>query len=360
MHQVTTHDIAKAAKVSRVTVSRVLNNHGNVTDEVRQRVIKAAETLGYRTIRSRALFRTQIMHEFAGLHEMGFLFHSLIHPESVSNNPFWSMILHGVEQEAGKLNIKVFYRSITSLVQSPENFRSMVQQMNIEGMLLVGSAEAETVCMLQRTGIPLVLVDLCFPGIPVDSVIADNQEGMYQAMHHLFTLGHKRIAYIGGPVTFTRASLPRTASTIYSLKSRLEGYFQALLEQDIPIDYNLVETGDLSLEGGYSSCEKLLQRNIPLTAIVCANDETAIGAMKAIQEKGLRVPDDISIIGFDDIESARHVTPELTTIRVNKESMGAAAVRTLITRSMNPDMAITTTIIRVELIERGSTSYARS
>jgi len=332
----------------------VLNDHDNVTEEVRRRVLKAAAELGYHTARSRAQLRRKEADESGALKDMGFFYHSLILPESVTSNPFWSTILHGAEQEAGKSNVTVIYRSISSLVSSPGALLASMKQMKLGGILLVGSAEAETVRVIQQAGIPLILVDIFFPTLDVDAVIIDNMEGIRLAMHHLFERGHRQIAYIGGPVIFTRAPFPQTTSSIYSLERRLACYFTSLLEAEIPLNFDLVETGELGVDGGYIGARNLLQRDAPFTAIVCANDQTAVGAMKAVQEHGLRVPEDISIVGFDDIETARLITPALTTVQVNKEAMGAVAVRALISRVQDPDSAIVTSMLKVKLIERGS------
>ncbi len=354
MGQVTSNDVAKAAAVSRVTVSRVLNDHGNVTEEVRRRVLKAAAELGYHTARSRAQLRRRAAEDTGALKDMGFFFHSLIKPESITSNPFWSTILHGAEQEAGKANITVIYRSISSLVSTPGMLLAAMKQMKLGGILLVGSAEAATARVIQQAGIPLILADIFFPDLDVDAVLIDDMEGIRLAMRHLFERGHHQIAYIGGPVTFTRTPIPRTAGNIYSLERRLASYFTSLLEAEIPLNFDLVETGELGVDGGYVGARNLLERNAPFTAIVCANDQTAIGAMKAVREQGLRVPEDISIVGFDDIETAHLITPALTTIQVNKEAMGAIAVRALIARVQDPASAVVTSMLRVKLIERNS------
>src|SRR5262249_15378460 len=150
--------------------------------------------------------------------------------------------------------------------------------------------EMEVVQAFLQTGVPLVLVDLLSPDIACDSIIADNFEGLRLAMKYLLDSGHRQIAYIGGPVAFTRSPYPHTTSKIFSLERRMAGYFLSLLEADLPLDFDLVQTGDLSFDGGYQGALTLLASKRPFTAIVCANDETAIGAMKAVQESGLQVP----------------------------------------------------------------------
>jgi LacI family transcriptional regulator len=358
MGQITTSDVARHASVSRVTVSRVLNNRGNVTEEVRQLVLKAAHDLGYLEAKGRlqeAVFdQSSLLQPAKMLGDVGFFFSSLLPNSSATDNPFWSPILRGVEREAHRSNANVIYRSLSARAPSPAALKSTIRHMKLGGILLVGSAETEVVHAFHQTGTPLVLVDLLVPEIACDSVIVDNIEGLRLAVQHLLDHEHTQIAYIGGPVAFTRASVPQATSKIFSLGRRLAGYFLSLLEADLPLDFDLVQTGELSFEGGYNGASTLLASKRPFTAIVCANDETAIGAMKAVQETGRRVPEDISIIGFDDIESARHVTPELTTIRVDKGSLGTLAMRALAARALDPETATATTMLSVRLVERHS------
>lgn len=366
---ITSNDVAKAAKVSRVTVSRVLNNHGNVTEAVRQRVLAAARELGYHAAQSRALLHEH--HPFADtnsptLTDLAFFYYSFVDPEAAASHPFWSLILHGAEQEAARAGMNVVYRSMSSLVRNTEMVQAFIKQMRPSGMLLVGEAEADTVRAMLQTGMPIVLVESSVPELEVDAVIVDTMAGIHLAMQHLFARGHRQIAYIGsvlgsvagtitgGSMTSAPTPFPRIASSISSLERRMTSYFMSLLAAGLPIEYGRVATGKLSFEGGYQSAINLLQRQIPFTAVVCANDEMAIGAMQAFQEHGLRIPDDVSIIGFDDIESTRYIRPALTTIHVDYESLGAVATRALLARIQDPQAAFITMMLKVHLIERES------
>ncbi len=357
MGQVTTSDIARQASVSRVTVSRVLNNRGPFTEEVRRRVLHAASELGYPGIKGyrHNLDRDDATPAMKAVGDIGFFYSSLLPSSSAYSNPYWSPILRGVEREAQKAGVQVVYRELASEPESAlQTAVTALRRMRLSGILLVGSAEIDLVRQLRQYKVPLVLVDMHFPEIPGDSVVVDNAGGITQCTQHLLERGHRRIAYISGPATFTRSPYPRAMSQIFSLQARLAQYFVSLLEADIPIDYDLVQTGALSFEGGYQAARALVENRRRFTAILGANDETAIGAMKAVQECGLRVPDDISVIGFDDIDSARHVTPSLTSIDTSKESMGAVAVRTLFSRVLDPDASGATTLMNVHLVDRQS------
>nr|BBH87685.1 LacI family transcriptional regulator [Thermosporothrix sp. COM3] len=344
---VTVKDIAREADVSVGTVSRVFNNHSNVTDEIRERVLRAAARLGYtRAVGQRGAGRG----DSSALKEIGFLYCSYLDTNAATNNPFWSHILDGVENTARQLNMKVTYRAIGELTSDPDALLETISKMKLGGILLVGPAEPETVQQIQRLNIPLVLVDNHVTGISVDSVLCDNFEGARAAVEYLIEEGHKEIAFIGGPVL----PGPRPRNRIYTLERRAAGYRAALLDAGIPVDYALFEESELHPDSAYAACKRLLERGVHFTALFGANDNVAIGAMKALREAGLRVPEDVSLIGFDDIDMVEHLTPALTTVHIDKEAMGNVAVRRLQDRSMEPNMTAITCIVAVKLVKRDS------
>lgn len=351
---VTVRDIAREADVSIGTVSRVFNNHGNVTEEIRQRVLKVAAELGYsRPVSQTAPLSDKSLRIARGLSlkEIGFLYCISLGTTTVTSNPFWSHILGGVENEARKRQIKVTYRAIEELAQKPSVLLSTVQDMKLDGILLVGPAEMETIQLIRSLKLPVILVDNYAPGIGVDSVLCDNFEGARAAVDYLIELGHRQIGFIGGPV------LPgsRPLNKIYTLERRAAGYRTALLDAGLPVNYSLFESASyLYVESGYEACNRLLERNPQLTAIFCANDELAIGVMKSLREAGRRIPEDVSLIGFDDITLVEHLTPALTTVRVNKEALGSIAFNSLMERASDPDRVHVSSVLEVELIKRQS------
>ncbi|HLI88705.1 MAG TPA: LacI family DNA-binding transcriptional regulator [Ktedonobacteraceae bacterium] len=351
---VTVKDVAREAEVSVGTVSRVFNNHQNVAEEIRQRVLKAAAELGY----TRPIHQDAARNGSRAIKEIGFLYCSIdaLDTNAVASNPFWSHILHGVESEARKTNIKVTYRTISALTSTPHLLLSTIQDMRLGGILLVGPAELETIQQIRTLKTPLVLVDNYAPRLSIDAVLGDNFEGARAAVDYLIEQGHRRIAFIGGPTL----PGPRPLNRIYTLERRAAGYRTALLDAGLPVNYELFESCNLDPESGYAACKRLLQRNASFTALFCANDETAIGAMKALREAGLRIPDDVSLIGFDDIALVEHLTPALTTVRVPKEALGAMAVKQLLTRAADPDMVGVSSVLEVELIKRASVASCRA
>lgn len=352
---VTIKDVAREAAVSTVTVSRVFNNHPNVTGEVRQRVLKVAADLGY--LGSKQYVSTLYKHFGTGrsaepattLKKAGFFFNL---EGDLTSGPFWSHIMAGVESEANKNNICLLIRSISDLVQSPDLLLKKVKEMEVDGILLVSSPDVEAIHLFQATELPLVLVDTDAASEPVDAVLADYMGGAREAVASLISEGHRDIAFISSPAV----------DKIYTVELRRTGYLAALWNARLPFNEALYATGSpgshvhlsLSVEGGYEACQQLLARNVPFSALFCANDQMAMGALKALRKAGRRVPEDVSVIGFDDIDLAEHLEPPLTTVRVNKEGIGSTALRTLIARTTNPQAEATVTALKVSLVKRAS------
>ncbi len=245
--------------------------------------------------------------------------------------------------------MKVTYRSLNTLLSTPDTLLLTIYEMKLGGILLVGSVELAIVRLLQETGIPVVLVDNYVP--QVNCVLGNNFEGAKNAVDYLISMGHRQIAIIGGPSTLEG---PYPLNRIHTIERRAEGYRVALTNAGLPVLAELYEAGSLSVESGYTACQRLLARAIPFTALFCTNDEMAIGALKALREAGLRVPADVSLVGFDDLDHARHLDPALTTVRVDKEMLGAIAVKRLLALMSSPDPVSVSSILEVELVKRDS------
>jgi DNA-binding LacI/PurR family transcriptional regulator len=340
---ITVKDVARQASVSVGTVSRVFNNHSNVSEEIRDRVLKAASDVGYNRLVAKDPPTNNVRH----IKEIGFLFYSPLHNGTALSNPFWPYILNGVEREARQSHIKVIYQDIGEAKETPQEILATIQDMKLGGILLVGPADHETIYLLKRLNIPIVLIANHIPGISINSVICDEFEGALMAMNYLIKHGHRQIAFIDGSTIHGSTE----TSKFYAVERRKIGYRMALIDAGLP---ELIESGNLGATGGYQAGQQLLKRNANFTALFCANDETAIGAMQALREAGRRIPEDVSIIGFDDIAMAAHLTPALTTIHVNKEALGSIAVKQLLELAKDPSAISTSTVLEVELIERDS------
>jgi LacI family transcriptional regulator len=319
-------------------------------------VLQAAAELGYFNQRSRLSLispngASSARHVLV-LRDIGFFLTSVAGDEPVTGNPFWSVVLHGVEQEATGAGARVTYRSINA--DQPDLLAESVRAGRLDGILLVGPAPAEVVRALRGGDRPLVLVDNAVSEVPVDAVLSDNFGGGRAAVGHLLELGHRDVAFIGGPFGVSAGPLRHPTNTVWSLEQRALGYHTALSEAGIQPDYRLYEGDNHTPEGGYAACRRLLAGGVPFTAIFCANDAAAIGAMRALHEAGRAVPRDVSVIGFDDIEVAQHLTPPLTTVRVDKEAIGAWAVQRLVARALTPGTPCSTTTLHVDLIQRAT------
>ncbi|HEY3991912.1 MAG TPA: LacI family DNA-binding transcriptional regulator [Ktedonobacteraceae bacterium] len=349
-HSITIKDIARQAEVSIATVSRVLNNQGSTKEELRQRVLQAAADLGYfKTADQGPVARN----EKRALKAIGFIL-AYSDLEDPPLDTFWSHILHGAEIEARKSNTYVTYYGV-SLKQPPYLLLSKLHEMRVDGILLVGSSDLETVLSIQEANFPLVLVDnaVHIPGQQIDAILSDNYEGAREAVNYLISEGHRQIAFLGGPTSDTIQS---SQKMIYTFERRRDGYLAALSEAGLPVHRELV-VEDCYVNNPaevYAACKRLIASKIPFSAVFCANDPIADKTIKALRELSLNVPDDVSVIGFDNADIAEHLTPPLTTVHVHKEAMGAMAVKSLFARIADPEAIGMTNILAVELIKRKS------
>jgi DNA-binding LacI/PurR family transcriptional regulator len=346
---VTVREIAQCAEVSIATVSRVLNNHDNINEHVKQRVLQAAAQLGYFKPARKSVGQDMTVRNNAErqLKEIGYLFcYSDLGAAEI--DPFWAPILYGAEAEAHKAKMRLIYQSIARN-QPTYNLQARLHEMRTDGILLVGPSEEETIQAIQALNIPLVLVDNYSSQLEqkVDAVLADNYEGAKLAVKHLISQGHRRIACMGGHIS--------PANNIYTFGWRKEGYCAALREAGIPINTNLILECNLRLPDEiYASCKKLFDSGEPFSAIFCVNDPVASRTIKGLRECGLRVPEDVSVVGFDNVDLAEHLTPPLTTIHVPKEAMGATAIKALEARVAEPQAVNITYTLGIHLVIRDS------
>ncbi|EFH84167.1 LacI family DNA-binding transcriptional regulator [Ktedonobacter racemifer] len=336
LQRVNQRDIAERAGVSISTVSRVLNNVSGISPELRQHVMGIATELGYYDSASTAR-----------LEHIG-LFTTTFNPGS-NLDTFNTNILHGVEGECRQHDIQLSYSIFEENKAGTAFMLKKIRERQVEGALLISVNEREIVEQLLNLNIPTALINVDQSDLPVDTFLPDNFGGGLQATRHLIAQGHRHILHITKPATVNRRTLYR----------RNEGYRSALQEADIPFDPRLVLECPLGVEEVQSALRDLLMSGEPLfTAIFCVNDASAIGAMRALQEAGLRVPEDVSVIGFDDIPTASLLTPALTTMRVDCKEMGLLATRRLVDRYHRPEATPTRVEIATQLISRQSVGPA--
>jgi DNA-binding LacI/PurR family transcriptional regulator len=329
--KVTVRDVAALAGVSEATVSRVFNNHTGIRQEHRQAVLDAAEQLGY-SPRKRA--------EPTAINNIAFCLRKL--NDEASQNPYFSHILHGAQAECARREISMTLWMVDPEVTTINDMRRMLRQGPVDALLLVNLLDGQLVRAIGELELPIVLIEDYFPWLPYDGVISDGFNGMSLAMQHLIDSGHCRIAMIDGPQNHYQARLRYMA---YRLK---------LDEAGIAFDPDLVVQGDLLMEGGMNAMNQLLQSGKEFTAVVCSNDSTAFGAMRALNDSGIRVPHDISIVGHDNVEAAAIVSPPLSTVRARTYDIGQQAVARLFERVSNPDAVPTLILTQEEFIPRQS------
>jgi LacI family transcriptional regulator len=341
--RVTVNVIAQKSGVSAATVSLVLNNKTGVSQETRQRVLEIAESLGY-TSRSASSRSPRGSAHSPALTSLGMIVKTEA-DSTPQTNPFYSNVMSGIEDACRRRGIHLFFSTLpVDKDNRPVEAPAMLTGDLVDGFLLVGAFVDETITRITRRGAPpVVLVDGYSASESYDSVVSDNFRAAYQAVEYLIKKGHRDIALIGSE-----------ADAYPSLRSRRNGYLRALKENGIAETY--IANFNIKNSKGLVETTRLLQENPQITAMFGINDDMAVHAMHAAQDLGKRVPEDISVIGYDDTFLAETSKPGLTTMHVGTVTMGMAAVQVLTLRLENPDSARMTLIIHPELIERESVS----
>ena len=331
--RITMADIAETLQVSKMTVSRVLNNKPGVSEETRLRVTKVAESLGYSPRSQSPVNNTKVI--------------ALLIP----NKPtaYLGEILKGIFNAAEQLNcsIMLYTQNLFTHAISPDNDFSSLRAGLVDGVLMVVPRDYETVVAdLKQNRLPYVIVDHRSQTEEEASVTATNRKGMQEATRYLLALGHTRIGFITGRMD------------IACSHDRLDGYRDALAEVGLPFETDLVLQGDYSQPSGFEHTQQFLQCETPPTAILASNDMMAYGAMEAARVEGLTIGRDISIVGFDDIFLSSQVHPPLTTVRQPLVEMGETAFDMLVAL-LNDRPALTMRKeLPTELVVRATTGRA--
>lgn len=306
MNPPTIKDVARQAQVSVATVSRVLHELGGYSDKTKQTVLASVRELGYKP---NAIARGLVNKR---THTIGVLFPDVSGYLSAD-------ILHGLEEAAQEQGISVIVCNTAEDGARTMSYLQVLREKQVDGLVFACAVlKDEYAQALREMGIPVVLVNTQSANHPIPYIKIDDYQAAYQATAYLIGKGHREIAMIAGTVHDRIAGLPR-----------LEGYRQALDEHGIAYSESRVAYGDFHLDSGRAAMEALLQTAPPFTALFAASDEMAIGAMGVAMEHGLRIPADLSVIGFDDLSLCRMVYPQLTTIRQPLARMGRLAFEKL-------------------------------
>jgi LacI family transcriptional regulator, galactose operon repressor len=337
------HEVARLSGVSVATVSRVFNGYTDVSEKTRQRVFASAKKLEYTPSgAARTLVRKRS--ELIGV----FLFTGVDHPDI--QHPFFQDVLVALKQEVGLagFDLLLFATEREEEGLAPHSFLTRARHHHADGLVLMGiDPHDPELKRLVRAAIPTVAVDVELSGPRAGYVSSDNAEGSRLAARHLWELGHRRIATITGD-TRTKPGA-----------DRLAGYRDALAELGGPVRDDYVAFGDFYTESGYEAMASLLALSEPPTGVVVAADLMAVGAIRAVEAAGLRCPDDVSVIGFDDIQLAELMSPPLTTVRQDKHGLGTAAARALVEMIEDPDARPAARTLPVQLVVRGSCGIAK-
>lgn len=286
----TIYQVAERAGVSLSTVSRVLNGKASVNKVLKERVEKAVKELNYRpnsVARSLANNRTDSV--------------GVLVPEL--NAPFFGDLMQAVESTLRAADKHVIISVGRNCLETEKDAVEFLISRNCDALIMHAEALSDEYLLeLNQSKLPVALVNRQVEGLPEACTSLDNEKGGYLATRHLLELGHKDIAYISGPTDKCDASL------------RLEGHKRALSEAGLPTNPQLIFNGDYSEEDGKIGLLELMARDVPFTALVCANDWMASGAISCARDLGMSLPHDLSVVGFDDVVFAHHVFPRLTTV----------------------------------------------
>jgi LacI family transcriptional regulator len=334
---VTIREVAEKAGVSIGTVSRVINNKSGVSDSTRRHVLDVTQELGYIPHMRVPLTTTRVTH-------IGLLIRPTEHP--LTSDPFYGGIFHGVEKTCQEFHISTSFSTLDIKNSRLRRLPAMIGDERINGIVLLGALPFDIVKELDEASqAPIVLVDNCYPNCKWDSVMIENERGSYTATKYLIAKGHRNIVMMSGP------NHP-------SIIERYEGYANAMEEHSYTprfIKTNSDSPGDgLSPTDGEAGIVEILNQAPDTTAVICSNDNQAIGAVVKLQKLECNVPGDISIVGFDDIITVKFTSPPITTIHVDRASLGNLATQLLFNRINNPERAIVKSIVGTRLIERES------
>ncbi len=330
--------VARRARVSTATVSRVINGTAFVAPDTAERVRQAIEALNfYPDVNARTLGSGR-----SGMY--GLIISDI-------TNPYFPELVKAFEDIAVEHNQEVL---IANTNYDPKRMESCVARMlqrKVDGVAIMTSEMDEhLVRNLSRRQIPLVFMDTETKAANVSVVRVNYEAGVQAAMEHLFALGHKDIAFLSGPLALASARV------------RAQAFRKALKEQRASSPAHWIQEGDHRVEGGHDAMERILQAGAPFpTAVLTSNDLTAIGAMGAIHERGLSIPGDISVVGFDGIELSAYTQPALTTLAVSRAELASVAFRNLFGHKENGARKIVRKehVIEPVLVVRASTARPR-
>jgi len=327
----TAKEVAKKAGVSIATVSRVVNKQESVSPEMRSRVLQTIKALGYQPSRTAQRLRAKRGHV------IGLIISDI-------QNPFFTAVARGIEDVAYQHGYSLILCNSDEDAEKERLYLDVMRAEAVAGVILATTVEDNPgVRQLMDNGIPVVAMDRQLTDPNIDSVLVDSVQGTVDLMSHLIELGHRRIGFIGGPVTIT------------TMRERRDGYLLAHQKHGLTVSPELMRFGNPKQAGGYACAQELLQLQLPPTAIFASNNMITLGALRAIQERGLRIPENISIGCFSDMPWSALLNPPLTAIAQPDYELGQKAAELLLERFKQPDKPPSRVQLQLQLIVRAST-----
>lgn len=330
---VTINQIAKLAGVSIATVSNVINNKpGKISDETRERVLQIIKEEGYipnRIASSMVTKQTKTL--------------GLIIPDI--SNPFFPDLARGVEDCANENDYTVILCNSDNQLEKEETYLEMLQEKMVDGIIISASRSRTTVSHeLLNSRVPIVSVDRMIAELDEDAqVVVDNEEGVFSAVTYLLEKGYRNICHLSGPIELKTA------------KDRYNGFLRAHQAAGIEPMKDHLYAGSYTTDWGYEISNKILESRTDIDCFICGNDLIALGVYRTLHERIIRVPEDIAVVGYDDIYVSSVVSPSLTTIRQPSYQMGYRSAETLICKIKTDRFKKYTTPLKAELIIRNST-----
>lgn len=327
----TMKDIARLAQVSTSTVSHVINGSRFVSDEIREKVMRIVAELNYTPS---AVARSLKVRETKTI---GLLV-------TATNNPFFAEVMAGVEQYCQQHQYNLIIATTGGDAKRLQQNLQTLMHKQVDGLLLMCGDSRFQADIELTISLPLVVMDWWFTELNADKILENSALGGYLATKALIDTGHRKIGIITG-------NLKKSVA-----QNRLQGYKNALSESKIALNPHWIVESHFDFEGGVLGIQSLLTQSSRPTAVFCCSDTIAVGAYQAIQQQGLRIPQDLSIMGYDDIELARYLSPPLSTICQPKAELGKLAVEALLQRIKNPNENYRTLVLEPTCILRGSIS----
>ncbi|MGG1877565.1 LacI family DNA-binding transcriptional regulator [Paenibacillus cisolokensis] len=331
----TIYDIAREAGVSIATVSKVINGKGKISEERRREIIEIMDRLHYQP--------SVIASALTGKHTYTF---GLLIPDI--SNPFFAEVARAVEDRAHQLGYSVIICSTDNKDDRVERYIGLLKQKSVDGIIMGTGIERVDMAAELSGSMPVVAIGREWSSVPVHTVVADDYQGGRAAASHLLGLGHRRCAVLS------------ESMTIISSRERVQGYRQALEEADIPLHNDHIRICKFTIEDGRRNTALLLADENRPTALFCCNDLLAVGALQAAREAGVRVPEQLSIVSFDNTILAAVTDPPLTSVAQPMEQLGAMAVNLLVKELEEKPSDKQRIVLQTELIVRESTAGWRS